>query len=187
MTSPIVVVGHPRSGTSLVCGLLNRAGVWFGPHEPEVTNPTGTFENEQLRRLPGNGHLYITLEDVLPILNAQGYTLGRWGVKIGRPDRAWRWRDLAPTFIKVRRKPEAILCSALARKALKGSPIGEEYPDLLRRRIDRTVEIMAEIPGFEIWPSELAYGRTHTFEALFKELDLKWTGEHFDAKLWHHF
>lgn len=47
---PIFVVGAGRSGTSMVMGLFNRAGVWVGETikgSPE--NPSGYFENRRLK------------------------------------------------------------------------------------------------------------------------------------------
>lgn len=47
---PIFVLGLPRSGTSLVAGLLGRCGVWTGttvPGGPE--NRHGFYEHELLR------------------------------------------------------------------------------------------------------------------------------------------
>lgn len=48
--APIFIVGAARSGTSMVAGLFNRAGVWLGETvkgSPE--NPAGYFENQRLR------------------------------------------------------------------------------------------------------------------------------------------
>jgi len=46
--SPIIVVGHPRSGTSLVAGALARCGAWVGPHHTSSDNPGGFYENAML-------------------------------------------------------------------------------------------------------------------------------------------
>jgi hypothetical protein len=187
MTRPIVVIGHPRSGTSLVCGLLNRAGVWCGfMREPDATNPKGDFENEQLRRLPANGHTLISWTDVERILAEQGYTGGPWLVKIGDPARWWRWRELDPITIKVRRTHASILASALDRKKIKGVAVGTDYAGQLSKRIERTVERMEGIPGFTVWPENLVHGRDHEFRALFHELNLPWDMGFWEPNLWHH-
>jgi hypothetical protein len=47
---PIFVVGLPRSGTSLVAGLLHEFGAWTGETVPGTgENPTGFFENGEIR------------------------------------------------------------------------------------------------------------------------------------------
>ena len=50
-----VVLGFQRSGTSMVCDMLNRAGVYFGdPKElmaPDSRNPNGFFEHKRLFKL----------------------------------------------------------------------------------------------------------------------------------------
>lgn len=47
---PVFITGIPRSGTSMVAGLLGEAGLWLGqtvPASPE--NPRGFFENTRIR------------------------------------------------------------------------------------------------------------------------------------------
>lgn len=47
---PVFIVGLPRSGTSLVAGLLNEFGGWFGDTVPGTgENPRGFFENQEIR------------------------------------------------------------------------------------------------------------------------------------------
>jgi len=62
-TQPIFVTGAGRSGTSMVMGLFNRAGVWVGECvKGSPDNPGGYFENKRLR----DGLLK-------PILSIHGY------------------------------------------------------------------------------------------------------------------
>jgi len=50
MVSPIFVVGVPRSGTSLVTGILAACGAWTGEtFGPSPWNPKGNFENRLLK------------------------------------------------------------------------------------------------------------------------------------------
>lgn len=186
---PILVLGHPRSGTSVVCGLLASAGVWVGPHEPEITNPTGTFENDRLRNLPSPlwGHL-VRHVDAEHVMREQGYPGGPcpWLVKLGDPARWWRWSDMDPITIKVRRTHSSILASALARKQTKGVEVGPDYTTQLSNRIFRAVERMQDIPGYTVWPENLAHGRADEFERLFHELNLRWDMSFWEPGLWHH-
>jgi len=47
---PIFIVSTGRSGTSMVTGLLNRAGMWVGEyHKGDRDNPGGYFENKRIK------------------------------------------------------------------------------------------------------------------------------------------
>ena len=49
---PIVIVGVPRSGTSLVAGLFAKHGVWTGKCRPaDEHNPTGYFESVAFNKI----------------------------------------------------------------------------------------------------------------------------------------
>jgi hypothetical protein len=50
LNNPIFVTGLPRSGTSLVAGLLHACGAWVGKTVPgDAGNPRGYFEHEVVR------------------------------------------------------------------------------------------------------------------------------------------
>lgn len=56
MWQPIFIASPPRSGTSMISGLLEEHGVWTGRHEISYdkikdTNPKGVFENLDLKEL----------------------------------------------------------------------------------------------------------------------------------------
>lgn len=56
MNRPIFVTGPPRSGTSMISGLLEKHGVWTGRHKISQsklkdTNPKGVFENLDLKEI----------------------------------------------------------------------------------------------------------------------------------------
>ena len=62
MDNPIFVVGAPRSGTSLVAGIVDACGAFGGRYRPaNESNPRGYFENAR-----------IVDEIVKPILVAAG-------------------------------------------------------------------------------------------------------------------
>lgn len=49
-SSPIFITGAGRSGTSMVAGIFNRAGMWVGEcASANPDNPAGFFENKRLR------------------------------------------------------------------------------------------------------------------------------------------
>ncbi len=75
---PIVVLGCPRSGTSLVAGLLHAHGVWVGDcRAADEHNPRGYFENKaiaKLRRGPDcDRDPPLVRGDVHRILGGEGY------------------------------------------------------------------------------------------------------------------
>ncbi len=61
MRAPILVTGFPRSGTSLLAGILHHCGAWTGETlAGDVHNPKGYFENE---RLHGTYAFYADIMD----------------------------------------------------------------------------------------------------------------------------
>ena len=51
-TPPLLITGAPRSGTSLIAGLLHQMGMWTGHTvEGAPTNPRGFFENWGIREM----------------------------------------------------------------------------------------------------------------------------------------
>lgn len=177
MVPPIIVSGHPRSGTSLVCGLLHDAGVWVGDCKPpDHRNPRGYFENAALMRLAKRGE-HVTWEQVEPVLRSQGWNGQRWLVKY-KP-RWLRWAKLDPTFVVVRRSPDAIIASMRKQnpRPLKA----------IEAKLDRYIDLLGAIPGAHVvWPEKLVAGDDSGFLALFDALGLEWSDRFLDRSLWHH-
>lgn len=96
---PIVVLGTPRSGTSLTASLLEACGVFAGPcRAADRNNRCGYFENEDLLALRGT----VTPDRVSAILRTQGWTGEPWLVK--HAPGSWdAWSCLAPKYVLVRR------------------------------------------------------------------------------------
>jgi hypothetical protein len=77
----LIVAGFHRSGTSLVCQLLHRAGLFLGYEMLGATfsNPHGHFEDTEVRDLheqilADNGHTWLVGRPFLPVL-----TESHWG------------------------------------------------------------------------------------------------------------
>ena len=99
--SPIVVLGYPRSGTSLVAGLIHLHGAWAGEcRQADGRNPKGFFENKEINRnLTSKKHDGPKLRaKIEKIVLSQGYVGGPWVVKhavpkwiswLGFPDVKW--------------------------------------------------------------------------------------------------
>lgn len=148
---PIIVLGSPRSGTSLVASIFAAHGVWTGTsREPDEGNPA-YYENIHLRELRyqmghGDG---IDKETVHDCMLADGYTGGPWLVK--HSPLTWRaWRQFSPTWVLVRRNPNAIYQSR-ERCGQWKMTIGEH-----RVAVDTDIAILESMKrwmgGYEVWP-----------------------------------
>jgi hypothetical protein len=105
MQEPIIILGIPRSGTSLISGLFCIHGVFFGEcREADRHNPKGYFENKKISAIKRNnsGNYVYTRKEIRDILVSDGYTSGLWGVKF-LPDAIHMWNNFNPTFICCRR------------------------------------------------------------------------------------
>lgn len=62
----IVVIGTPRSGTSMTAGLIHRHGAWAGTCKaPDQYNPKGHWENTVLRRMLKEWHKLIVHKGII--------------------------------------------------------------------------------------------------------------------------
>ena len=75
MSDQLIVAGFHRSGTSLVCQLLHRAGLFLGYDllEAAFSNPHGHFEDTEImnlheRILADNGRTWVVSEPFLPVI-----------------------------------------------------------------------------------------------------------------------
>ncbi len=87
--SPIVVLGYPRSGTSLTAGLIHLHGAWAGIcRAADGRNPKGFYENKEINRiLTSNKNVDVIKlkKKIEKIIISQGYTGGSWVMKHAVP------------------------------------------------------------------------------------------------------
>lgn len=192
--SSVFITGHMRSGTSMVAGLFQRHGVFFGNYpERRQFNKKGTFENRWLKR---------TLEaDDIPDdwpeawfdrMRREGWDgESPWGAK----EVAVFWpemRETEPDVVVLCYRPkEAILasCEAFGHKRRFGRKVRDPL-------IDEHWEVMAEIE--ESYSGEVVAVETDelvegdyaqirpAFRALGVPFDPALAGEFIDPALWHH-
>lgn len=182
---PIVVLGTPRSGTSLVSGLLHAHGVWVGTCRPaDDINPRGFFENIALRELRLKRRL--TRDAVSRVLVREGYGGGPWLVK-HTPGYARAWRRFNPMWVLVRRNPDSALASRLA------CGVYDETVEEARGVIasdNRKMDVLQRRGGIEIWPDDLLSGEWGAFETFLDRIGLSFDGDaaasFLDPALWHH-
>lgn len=122
---PIIIIGLPRSGTSMVAGLFARHGVFTGNcKEADERNRKGFFEHVGFTSLvlelygkgivskgiPVNPHPGLKRR-LLEMIDKEGYEFGPWLIKHA-PVYYPIWGDFEPKFIFVRRDTESITRSA---------------------------------------------------------------------------
>ena len=139
--TPVFILGLPRSGTSMVAGLLRLSGLWLGTTVPGgvAENRMGFFENIVLReqvtkpilarlgcdplgvrslprldRLPDGAGLRPVVEQAIC---SEGYRGERpWGYKDAKTTLLWPlWRQAFPgaVFLIVKRDPEEVIQSCM--------------------------------------------------------------------------
>ena len=180
--SPIVILGTPRSGTSMTASIFAAHGVWYGSgREADLFNPRGYYENPHLRewRLGSNtAPLPVVLEH-------DGYEGGPWLVK--HTPRYWEvWRNLDPTYILVRRPLEASARSSAPlydQSKVKRMQVAREdnkIMDRVKRRAHRVAEMFTD---------EVVGGKFLSIAAAFKkaglEFDPRLAEQVVEPELWH--
>ena len=180
MREPIVVLGTPRSGTSLVCGILAAHGVWTGDcREPEPINPKGFFENIALDDLRVKDAL--SRNNVAAVLRSEGYTGGPWLAK-HTPRYAETWRAFDPVWVVVRRNPESVLVS---RKAYF-----EETEDHARDVIATDNRLLNGIEGVNVWPEKFVSGDFFGILPVLNQVGIAFdpnlANNFMEPRLWHH-
>ena len=75
LSNQLIVAGFHRSGTSLVCQLLHRAGLFLGYDllDAAFSNPHGHFEDTEILNLheqilADNGRTWLVSEPFLPVI-----------------------------------------------------------------------------------------------------------------------
>jgi len=201
--TPVLVTGLPRSGTSMVTGLLGLCGLWLGHTVPGgEENVRGFFENIILRervqkeilrqggfdplgvrRLPPSvWHPIVRdLREVVGAgLAAQQYD-GRqiWGFKDAKLTLTWRlWNEHFPRarWIIVRRPDEEIIASCLRTNFMKQH---SSDPAFWRQFVDDYLERLAALQRVVgrsrvIEAGDVAAARFDALERLVGELGLAW-------------
>jgi len=179
---PIIIVGTPRSGTSMVAGLFHCHGVFVGEcREADGLNPKGYFENIELDVLRSVD--LLQRRAVGKILCGQGYNGGPWLAK-HTPRYHHCWREFQPKFVKVRRDTEQVLRSRIA------SGCFDETEAEARQIVDRDVNIMERhIKGPVVMTDEVARGSYGTLRAAMEFCGIAFSDsiadDFVEASLWH--
>lgn len=182
---PIVIVGSPRSGTSLTAGLLAVHGVWTGTcRGASPKNPRGFFENVPLLALRQEYPIDAAL--IHDTLRADGYEDGPWLVKHGT--NGWRtWLNLEPQYICIRRDPEHTLRSQMHWQ--RPNKTHDDRRHAIAKHNHEMDIIRDDHGGIDFWPQTIIDGDWRPFEALMVMLGLEFDPERaedfVDRSLWH--
>ena len=200
---PILVLGLPRSGTSIIAGALQACGAWLGHTVPAGrSNPKGFFENVFLREQvnkpilqqldcdPLGVHKLPVLDSLPTIdwveekvrtnLTTEGYpgTIP-WVFKDPKLSLIWPiWRHAFPQarWIIVRRDVEDVVRSCLRTHFMVHHSTD---PAFWRTFADAYLERLAELQQSEvwyreIWPRDVVAGDRQALRGLVEDLEMSW-------------
>ncbi len=199
---PVLVTGAPRSGTSMVTGVLEACGLWLGPTlSGDANNPKGYFENLILRDkvqkdiLLRSGFDRLGIEPLPPagwrpnvpnlkavvrtIVTAQGYDDVRpWGFKDAKLTLNWRlWHAHFPQakWVVVRRSTDAIVASCLRADFMKQHSADPAFwRAFVRSYQARLDRLRATVPWSRAVDSAQLVAGDLALERLIGELGLAW-------------
>jgi hypothetical protein len=204
--APVLVTGLPRSGTSMVAGLLGVSGLWLGHTVPGgQENIRGFFENVILRERVQKEILRQGRFDPLGVrqlpppawhpaiknlravvaaaVGAQQYD-GRqtWGFKDAKLTLTWRvWHEHFPRarWIVVRRSSDEIIASCLRTSFMKqhsGDPAF--WQQFVADYLERLGALQREVGWSRVIAAgDVAVGRFDALEQLVRDLGLTWRPE----------
>ena len=200
---PVLVTGVPRSGTSMVAGILGTCGLWLGATVPGgKANPKGFFENARLReqvqkqilarhefdplgvrRLPPadwQPQINNLRSAVAQIIAGEGYDGDRsWGFKDAKMTLTWRiWQAHFPAarWVIVRRPKDDIVRSCLRTGFMRQHSTDAAY---WARFVDDYLERLDVLQRTVAWSGAIdsgaiVTGRCADLEALMRRLGLTW-------------
>lgn len=187
---PIIILGSPRSGTSLVASIFAAHGVFVGTSRPrDSANPRGYYENvalTDLRYSMGHGE-GLDPKVVYDCLLVDGYNGGPWLVK--HSPLTWRvWRNFKPYWIFVRRAQERIISSRIRCGQWDMNEV--EHRIAVETDIAIINAIQQYIGGSSIWSDVLVSGHFETIRHIFDNYNLEFDNNKtiscIDPALWHY-
>jgi len=195
ITNPIIVVGTPRSGTSLTAGIIARHGVWVGPcKDGDAKNPTGYYESLPFKaalinacgRIVHNGKLAPQVpawRDIAArILDEHGYEGGPWLVK--HSAMYWPvWHQFDPIWVCCRRDADAIARSGKESRLLRN-------PAAIQPHVDQMEYLRDHHGAHEVWPEDVVKGDYTSIRKAIEAAGLTFQPEIADAMVqpnaWHY-
>ena len=198
---PVLVTGTPRSGTSMVGGVINICGAFGGLLSgPNLNNQRGMFENHRVRNelmkpylkelgVDPKGQYPLPDIETLPIPNdwrtrveniflEQGYKGGPWFYKGAKMALTWpMWNYAFPNakWIIVRRRDENIVDSCMKTGFMNAFNKREDWHWYVYYHKERFVEmVMSGLNVKQVWPEKMLYGDYEEMYDTIRWLDLTW-------------
>jgi hypothetical protein len=200
---PILITGCPRSGTSLVAGIINLCGAWGGQMVgPTENNRKGFFENTSIRefiksllksigcdqfgqcRFPKtefinqriNGESFR--ESVLNLLQSQGLTGQQWfvkGIKIAHLWPVWAAAFPETKYVVVRRVSHEIAASCMRTSFMNSHSTEAGWIWMINQYLAKFGEMWAAgLPMLEVWPKKIINGDYAEIISVINWLGLEW-------------
>lgn len=180
--NPILITGCPRSGASLVAGLVSITGIWRG-NCLDKSPLTGLYENNILKNRINKNLLTMMGADSrgqFPLLNTDGIHVEEWvkyvkrGIEVGLDAEEYNggpwffkdsklillwpiWHDIFPQakWIIINRNKEDIIASCMKSPSMDafGRPsLWEAMVEEYRRRI---LKLKDQVNHIDIWPDRI--------------------------------
>jgi len=179
---PVIIIGAPRSRTSMVAGLFHKHGCWAGTcKNGDKHNPYGYFENLNFKqeiiadvgKIVHRGVLAPKLENwhrkALKIRDNDGYKDGPWMVKHSAMYYPI-WHEFDPIYVNVRRNCKSI--------ALSGQNSGMlRNPNAIAPHIEAMDTVSEEFGGVDIYSGDLIEGKYDALERAIEQAGMKFSAE----------
>ena len=204
--TPIFVTGAPRSGKTMIAGVLRISGAYFGTVDNMLENIPLTRElvepymqQQKIypfahRGLQNSRELQIPKnwgEQVENIVMDDGYNEGEWAYKTSKIAATWpAWAYAFPKarYVLVRRRPGDIVKSCVKTGYLKEHDTEEGWLQMVKAYEDKLVEMIYEGLNCKIiWPHRMVNGDYEQLYELLDWLGLPWKSEilsYIDPKFW---
>lgn len=183
----VLILGSPRSGTSLTASIFAAHGVWVGPSRPaDSKNPRGYYENKALAALRSAHRTAYAMAP--PLLEKQGYAGGPWMVK-HTPHKWDFWEPFDPVVVLCWRNFQACARSSVNHGAYGKATLADRERVAVR---DHKImsKLAASRPSVSVYPDEFIQGDfislRPAFRALGLTLDPRTASDQVDPTLWHH-
>jgi hypothetical protein len=201
-TSPILITGCPRSGTSIVAVAINKCGAFLGE-----TSKRDMFENSCIKRtvvkpyferngydpsgqfpLPNTGEISIPMDwkqKVEQVIVTEEYINGPWMYKGTGMCLIWPvWNYAYPNakWIIVRRKTSDIVYSCLRTgymNAYNDEKGWKEWVHLYEKKFVEMIE--AGLNCKQIWPERMVNGNYEQLKEVLDWIGLPWKKEIVDS------
>ncbi len=210
MNDPILITGCARSGTSIIAGIFNLSGAFGGElYGSHPANPTGMFENVQVRRLlnnhlrengidPRGQHPLPELKNmnytfdfikkwrnqIHDIFKSEGYESGAWYIKDPKMGILWPlWHAAFPSakWIIVRRDYEDTASSCLRTGFMSAFTTHKEWVLWAKRTLNLILSMRHYgVPCDIVWPDNVVKGNQTFLRFLVQQNLLKWNQEKVD-------